>query len=144
MKRHDRTRVLIEGDRGVVRTMVAETEAAFPVTVLDEPQECLVMVKVRESAQRSLFYLGEALMTACRVSIEGVQGLGMVLGSDRDLAYDLAVVDAAFSLDDGRLDRRPWEAAMAAEEARLTAAAAARRAVVGATRVDFSTMEEEL
>lgn len=144
MKRHERTRILIEGNRDIVQKIVADVEGNFPIDVLDDPQESLVLMKVRESAQRSLFYLGEALMTTCRVSVNGVQGRGMVLGSDRALAYALAVADAAFDLTDACCDKRAWEAAMAAEAKRLEEQAAARRAEVAATRVDFSTMEVAL
>lgn len=144
MKRHERTRILVEGDRDIVQRIVADVEAAASIAVLDDPQESLVMVKVRESAQRSLFYLGEALMTTCRVNVEGAQGLGMVLGSDRSLAYALAVADAAFGLDDERFDKQAWKEAMVAESQRLAAKTAAERARVAATRVDFSTMDVEL
>ena len=40
------------------------------------------MVKVRESAQRTLFYLGEVLITECKVMINGFLGIGMVKGHE--------------------------------------------------------------
>ncbi len=144
MRRHERTRVLVDGDRSLARRMAAEVESAHPVEVLDDPREGLVMVKVRESAKRSLFYLGEALMTSCRVRVSGATGLGMVLGDDRALAYDLAVIDAAFSIDGGGFDAARWEDELAREGARIEAERALAQAAADKTRVDFSTMEVEL
>lgn len=112
--------------------------------VLDEPREGLVMVKVRESARRSLFYLGEVLATSCRVRIEEQVGLGVVMGDDRSLAYDLAVIDAAFALGDSRFDSAGWEKELASEGALIDEVRAKECAALAKTRVDFSTMEVEL
>ena len=104
LTRYNRTRALVEGDPAVARAIVCDVErdeARTPVTVLDEPREELVMVQARETAQGSLFFLGEALMTSCRVRVGDAVGLGLVLGSDRCRAYELAVVDAAFSGEGG-------------------------------------------
>ncbi len=100
MKRYERTRALVEGDPALARAIVCEVErdgSQGAVAVLDEPREELVMVQARETAQGSLFFLGEALMTSCRVRVGDAVGLGLVLGSDRCRAYELAVVDAVFS-----------------------------------------------
>ena len=99
MKRYERTRALVEGDPALARAIVCEVErdgSQGAVAVLDEPREELVMVQARETAQGSLFFLGEALMTSCRVRVGDAVGLGLVLGSDRCRAYELAVVDAVF------------------------------------------------
>ena len=72
MKRYERTRALVEGDPALARAIVCEVErdgAQGAVAVLDEPREELVMVQARETAQGSLFFLGEALMTSCRVRV---------------------------------------------------------------------------
>ena len=86
MKRYERTRALVEGDPALARAIVCEVErdgSQGAVAVLDEPREELVMVQARETAQGSLFFLGEALMTSCRVRVGDAVGLGLVLGSDR-------------------------------------------------------------
>ena len=67
MNRKERTRVLVEGNRKVLSRMACEAEQLYAVAMVKEPAEELVMLKVRESAQCSLFYLGEALMTSCAV-----------------------------------------------------------------------------
>ena len=143
LKRYERTRALVEGDptlaRAIVREIEGELGAEVPV-VLDEPREELVMVRVRETAQGSLFYLGEALATSCRVRVGAAMGLGLVLGSDRCRAYELAVIDAAFSSDAGA---ERWDARRADVLARIDAREAAEARRAASTRVDFSTMEVE-
>ncbi|HIY84364.1 MAG TPA: phosphonate C-P lyase system protein PhnG [Candidatus Rubneribacter avistercoris] len=147
MRRYRRTRALVEGDANLVREIVREAEAAAGeggIAVLDEPNEELVMLQVRETAQGSRFYLGEALMTSCRVRLAGAVGYGLVLGGDRCRAYELAVADAAFSGPDGERWAARWDERLERELAAVEAREAdqARRAAL--TKVDFSTMEVDL
>lgn len=153
LKRYERTRVLVEGDsrlaHEIVRAIEEECsqvvrgdgeEACPTVRVLDEPHEQLVMVQARETAQGTLFYLSEALMTSCRVSFDGAVGYGFVLGADRCLAYELAVIDAAFAGADGPRRAGHWEAALARAGESLRVRDNRDAARVAATRVDFSTL----
>ena len=81
LKRYERTRALVEGDPALARAIVCEVErdgSQGAVAVLDEPREELVMVQARETAQGSLFFLGEALTTSCRVRVGDAVGLGLV------------------------------------------------------------------
>lgn len=146
LKRYERTRALVEGDPALARAIVCEIErdaAPGAIVVLDDPREELVMMQVRETAQGTLFYLGEALATSCRVRMGNAVGLGLVLGSDRCRAYELAVVDAAFSGEAGAARAQRWEPRLADELARIAERDAADARRVDATRVDFSTMEVE-
>ena len=147
MKRYERTRVLVEGDPLLASEIVRDVEeglggSAAAISVLDEPREELVMVQVRETAQGSLFYLGEALMTSCRVRVGDAVGLGLLLGSSRCRAYELAVIDAAFSGPDGaRLSAR-WNERLVQEAQRIREREQAQQRLVQTTKVDFSTMDE--
>ena len=146
MKRYERTRALVEGDPALARAIVCEVErdgAQGAVAVLDEPREELVMVQARETAQGSLFFLGEALMTSCRVRVGDGVGLGLVLGSDRCRAYELAVVDAVFSGAAGDAWASRWDASLRAELARVEARDQREARRTAATKVDFSTMKVE-
>ena len=90
LRRYERTRALVDGDPSLAREIVREVEdelGAEALKVHDEPREELVMVQVRETAQGGLFYLGETLMTSCRVRVGSFVGLGLVLGGDRCRAY---------------------------------------------------------
>lgn len=145
MKRYERTRVLVEGDPSLLHEVVLDVErVAAGVVVLDQPAEELVMVQARETARGGLFYLGEALATSCRVSVEEDTGYGFVLGSDRCRAYELAVVDAAFSGTKGQEFQARWDERLAGEAQAIHARARKEAARVAATRVDFSTMKVEL
>lgn len=146
MKRYERTRALVEGDPALARAIVCEVErdgSQGAVAVLDEPREELVMVQARETAQGSLFFLGEALMTSCRARVGDAVGLGLVLGSDRCRAYELAVVDAVFSGAAGDAWASRWDASLRAELARVEARDQREARRTAATKVDFSTMKVE-
>lgn len=148
MKRYERTRVLVEGNPSLASEIVRDVEAgaggdgAPVISVLDEPREELVMVQVRETAQGSLFYLGEALMTSCRVRVGETVGLGLLLGSNRCRAYELAVIDAAFSGPGGVAFAARWDDRLSQEAARIRAREAAEQQLIQRTKVDFSTMDE--
>ena len=146
LKRYERTRALVEGDSTLARAIVRDVEDELgvgAVAVLDEPREELVMVKVRETAHGGLFYLGEALMTSCRVRLGEAVGLGMVLGSDRCRAYELAVVDAAFAGATGEHRAARWEERLGEELERIEAREVEDARRNAATKVDFSTMKLE-
>lgn len=145
LKRYERTRALVEGDPALARAIVCEVErdqGAEALVVLDGPREELVMVQARETAQGSLFFLGEALMTSCRVRLGDAVGLGLVLGSDRCRAYELAVVDAAFSGAAGDAWASRWDAPLRAELARVEARDEREARRTAATKVDFSTLDK--
>lgn len=141
MNRYERTRVLVGGDPGVAQSIAAEIEQECTVEVLDAPREELVMVKVRESARNGLFYLGEALMCSCRVRISGTMGFGYILGSKRNAAYNLALIDAAFSSDEPFERREKWEQKIEKEAKRQHEKKMKNQALIERTRVDFSTMD---
>lgn len=109
MNRKERTRILVEGSRKVLSRMACEAEQLYAVAMVREPTEELVMLKVREGAQCSLFYLGEALMTSCAVRIGGAHGYGMVLGEDRKKARDLAIVDAVYAVGGNEILLLAWK-----------------------------------
>lgn len=101
------------------------------------------MVQVRETAQGGLFYLGEALMTSCRVRVGSSVGLGLVLGGDRCRAYELAVVDAAFAGEAGAPRAERWDGRLRQELAHIEEREAAEARRVATRKVDFSTMKVE-
>ena len=150
LNRYERTRVLVEGSADLAQEIASEIEDVCAVEVLDEPREELVMVKVREGARGSLFYLGEALMCSCRVRIADAQGggeprevvgFGYVMGSRRNAAYNLALIDAAFSAGWKLARKEKWERKIEREAVRLRERAAKEHALTELTRVNFSTMD---
>lgn len=142
MNRKNRTRVLVEGSAELLERMALEAQRERKAEMVRKPDQELVMLKVREDAQRSLFYLGEALMTSCTVRLGDAFGYGMVLGEDENKAYQLAVVDAAYACGDASLPLGEWDALLEEEQARLEDEQLLRNAALLRTQVDFSTMDE--
>ena len=103
-----------------------------------------MIVEARERGQGSLFFVGVGLASSWRVRLGDAVGLGLGLGSDQCRAYELAVVDAAFSGVDGTAWASRWDSELRAELARIEARDEREARRIAATKVDFSTMEVEL
>ena len=143
MKRYERTKILVEGNPAVARKIAAQIEQEHSVEVLDEPHEELVMVKVRESAKNSLFYLGEALMCSCRVCLDDkAVGFGFALGDKREKAYNLALVDEAYSSDQ-IIPKTTWDVLIDKESERLRLKQQKEQIKIDRTKVDFSVMDSD-
>jgi len=137
--RRERTRILVLSSADLARDWAAEIRAEFLVEILEPPRPGLIMTQVRETARRSVFHLGEVLVTECKVRVAGTPGLGIVRGWNDSMAENLAIIDAACR---GALPvAERWNGrlaeALAALEARLTR----ERVLLEATRVDFQTMD---
>jgi alpha-D-ribose 1-methylphosphonate 5-triphosphate synthase subunit PhnG len=143
MSRLRRTHILVDGSPDLSTMLCECILQQRSVVTLVAPRETLVVIKVRESAQGSLFYLGEALATECRVLIDEVVGVGLLIGSERRRAFELAVIDAAMSMPAPLPDEPDWTALLQAEEARLAKALDAGRERIEQTRVEFSSMLTE-
>ncbi len=114
MRRRRRTEILINGSRELPEKLAASIERNYSINILSKPQEALVMVKMRENAKKSLFYLGEVLVTETKVQIGEAIGIGVIIGHDEELSYWLAIIDAAYqSL---LKDTEEWESLLLEEE----------------------------
>jgi len=139
MKRRKRTEILIKGSPSLAQELSEEIERNYDVKVIESPENGLVMVKMRESAQKSLFYLGEVFITEAKVQIEGKLGIGVVTGSEPELAYHLAVVDAAYNGD--LKETLAWEQLLVEEEMRIKAYQSQKELKIMQTKVNFETMD---
>lgn len=143
MTRKSRTEILALSDTKVLEDMVLTVEEKFEIKTLEEPNNGLVMVKMRESAQKHLFYLGEVFVTECKVLINGVVGLGLIRGAHPQKAYCMAVVDAAYNIKDinliSKLDEMLSDAKTQIDRER-----ALKQAGILKTKVDFETVDEEV
>lgn len=66
---------------------------------VSEPSEGLAMVKVREHAQNTLFYLGEVRVTETKLRHKKEIGLGVIKGDAPTLSTALAFIDLCFKTD---------------------------------------------
>lgn len=139
--RKRRTKILINGDRALSKNFAEKIKKLADIEVLSEPESCLIMIKNRETAKNSLFYIGEVVAIECRVSVNGYLGIGITLLDDYDLAYDLAVIDGAYK---GNLAITvELEKLLLKEERILREKEIKEEEKILKTKVDFSTMDVE-
>ncbi|MCC5910437.1 MAG: phosphonate C-P lyase system protein PhnG [Clostridiaceae bacterium] len=139
MKRGKRTEIFIEGSIEIAKQCVKAIEDKYDIELIEAPNHGLVMVKVREGAEKSLFYLGEVFVTEAKVKINDALGIGIVTGDKKELAYALAVIDAAYNAN--LQETREWHQVLLEEENRLKEAIKAKRDKVLVTKVNFETMD---
>ncbi|WP_394138832.1 phosphonate C-P lyase system protein PhnG [Cytobacillus oceanisediminis] len=139
MKRKQRTEILISGSQALAKSLAEEIEQKYSVSIIQEPKNGLVMLKARETAQKSLFNLGEVLVTECKVRVEGKIGIGIVKGHHPILAYHLAVIDAAIL---GNLpETKIWADILESEKQNIEEQRKANNEAILKTKVSFETMD---
>jgi alpha-D-ribose 1-methylphosphonate 5-triphosphate synthase subunit PhnG len=139
MKRRRRTEILINGSQKLVEDMANCIKNHYQVKVIQEPESGLVMLKVRETSQKSLFYPGEVLVTECKVQIDGRIGIGIVTGDQPELSYNLAVIDAAY--ENMLPETIGWMKLLEDEEKVIQEQRAAANHSILKTKVNFETMD---
>lgn len=110
--------------------------------VLQEPRPQLVMEQVVEPVEGRPFNLGEVLVTAAEVELDGERGFAMLAGKAESAALGGAIVDAAIEAghpEAAELEAELREAAAEADQRRRQRWAESR-----ATTVEFESMEGEL
>lgn len=139
MKRRRRTEILIQGDSGLARGFAETIIEKYECREIVAPQYGLTMVKMRESAKQSLFYIGEVLISEAKVEIHQQIGIGIVAGMEGKLAKQLAIIDAAYKAD--LPETKKWEPQLLEAEHRITKAKAQEQAELFETKVNFETMD---
>jgi alpha-D-ribose 1-methylphosphonate 5-triphosphate synthase subunit PhnG len=139
--RNERTRILVQGDPHRRSALAREITGTYDVYTIAQPSAGLVMTSMRDGARGSRFYLGEVLVTECKVQVCDHLGLGIVAGDDPDAAFDLAVIDAACNA--GLPETSGWTNRLRDEDAAIASRAAGEHARVLETRVSFQTMDTD-
>lgn len=139
MNRRKRTEILIKGDQNIAEKLALEINKNYEVKVVQESENGLVMVKMREAAQKSLFYLGEVLITEAKVQINEELGIGIVSGNKPDLAYYLAVIDAAYNANIKETSK--WNTLLQEEQIRINNEIQNQQLNILKTKVNFETMD---
>ena len=67
--------------------------------IISGPSEGLVMVKTREHAKNTLFYMGEVLITETKIRHGSTVGTGLVKGSDNELSQAMAFIDLSIKME---------------------------------------------
>jgi alpha-D-ribose 1-methylphosphonate 5-triphosphate synthase subunit PhnG len=139
MNRKTRTEILIKGPVSVPQKLAREILSRYEVRTIEDANNGLVMIKVREGAKQSLFYIGEVLVTECKVMLNGCLGIGIVKGHEPELAYNLAVIDAAYNA--GLAETKAWTSELLLEEERIKKNDQDLAARILKTKVNFTTMD---
>lgn len=98
MTKKEMSAILARATGEEVESIAAPIRTAHRVEIVKPPQKTLVMVKVRESIKRSLFYLGEVLATECMVTVDGAKGSMVLAGDDFEKVTGGAIIDALLNL----------------------------------------------
>ncbi|MBU3112535.1 phosphonate C-P lyase system protein PhnG [Clostridium lacusfryxellense] len=140
MNRKRRTEILIKGSTEIAKKISSEIEENYIVKIVEEPNYGLVMVKIREGAKKTLFYIGEVFVTEAKVLIEGKLGIGIISGNNTELAYCLGVIDAAYNAS--LKETKAWEEILICEEINIKREIKKREAKTLLTKVNFENMGE--
>lgn len=139
MNRRRRTEILIKGNENLARVLAGEIKEKYEVCEVESPNHGLVMIKMRETAKRELFYLGEILVSEAKVYVDGTLGMGIVSGDNEELANNLAIIDGAYKR--GLEEVNFWEEVLIKEEKRIEDNERKEEEKILSTKVDFSTMD---
>lgn len=140
MNRRRRTEILINGSMEIAKKMFLEISKEYDVKVIEEPNSGLVMIKMREDAKRSLFYLGEVIVTEAKVQVNGQLGIGIVRGDKSELSYWLAVIDAAYNANVE--ETKKWDMCLENEEKKINEEIRKYQSKILDTKVNFNTMNK--
>ncbi|CDQ20822.1 phosphonate C-P lyase system protein PhnG [Halobacillus karajensis] len=139
MKRRRRTEILIQERSGLAQHFAEAIIQNYSCQEVVAPQYGLTMIKMRESAKNSLFYLGEVLVTEAKMEINQCIGIGIVAGMKEELAKHLAIIDAAYKAQLPETER--WHQKLVEAERRILQEKAQEQAKLFETKVDFETMD---
>ncbi|MEK4484234.1 phosphonate C-P lyase system protein PhnG [Psychrobacillus sp. FSL H8-0484] len=139
MKRRRRTEILIQGDGHLAQQFAESIIDTYECREILEPQYGLTMIKMRETAKNSLFYIGEVLITEAKVEINNRIGIGIVVGMKDELAKHLAIIDAAYKAE--LPETITWEDSLIKAEAQIVKERATKQSELFKTKVNFETME---
>ncbi|MFC4402252.1 phosphonate C-P lyase system protein PhnG [Gracilibacillus xinjiangensis] len=139
MQRRRRTEILIEGDPNLAKELSESILHKYRWKELVSPRQGMTMVKMRETAKNSLFYIGEVLITEAKVEVMDQIGAGIVVGMKEDLAKQLAIIDAAYKA--ALPETEDWEKNLIEEEQRITQAKIQKQDELSKTKVLFETMD---
>lgn len=139
MKRALRTKLLIEVGRNEAIQFANEISTKYQVEEIQAPKLGLTMIKMRESAQQSLFYIGEVLVTETKVKIVESFGIGVVMEDDEGLSRALAIVDAAYK--ENLPETQKWQGEFEKLEQRYQQQLQQLKCSIERTKVNFETMK---
>jgi len=138
-RRRRRTEILIQGDGQLAQKFAESIVDIYEFREIMAPQYGMTMIKMRETAKNSLFYIGEVLITEAKVEVNNRIGIGIVVGMKDELAQYLAIIDAAYKAE--LPETNTWETYLIESENQIRKERAKKQAELFETKVNFETME---
>jgi len=142
MNRRVRTEILVKSNLEFLKKLSNLINQNYEINIIEKPNKGLLMMKLRESAQKQLFYIGELLVSEAKVMINNNLGLGIIQGDNLDKAYHLAVIDAAYNSNIKELDEININ--IKNEEKKLNKKNQIKVNKILKTKVNFETLDEEV
>lgn len=142
INRKKRTEILVYSDIEFLKRLTNYIEKKHEIKKLENPNTGLVMIKMRESAQKHLFYIGEVLVTECKVMLNNYIGLGILNGKQIKKSYYLAVIDAAYNA--GIEETKILDNFIMEKDNELKLIKMKNVQQILKTKVDFETLDEEV
>ena len=139
MRRKRRTEILVNSSIGLAADLAEDIISKYEVKTIEQPNHGLVMVKARETAKNSLFYLGEVMVTECKVEINGCIGIGILKGDEPQKAFYLAVIDATYQA--GLKETNDWAPRLLSAEENILRSRIELSQQILKTKVNFETMD---
>ncbi|MCX7655603.1 MAG: phosphonate C-P lyase system protein PhnG [Treponemataceae bacterium] len=143
MNRRRRTWIIGKSGPLFAKNLADSIRQRYAITIIQMPQDVLVMLKMRESARNSLFYLGELMVTEARVAIHNHVGIGIVQQDDGEQAHqfalDAAIIDAAYMAH--LEETHAWEDLLRTEEERILRTQQLELQRINQSTVNFETMD---
>jgi alpha-D-ribose 1-methylphosphonate 5-triphosphate synthase subunit PhnG len=133
--------ILCECSLEELQAFVRLQEEGSQVQLVRHPVIATTMVRAEDSVEGQPFYLGEALITECELSVDGQLGYGICLGDEPVRSYCIAFVDALLLLKDHRL--APLQDFLGRQDEIIRRRQAEEQDHINRTRVDFKLVEEE-
>lgn len=139
-------RLLMAVPASDVHQLVASLPATLVVEDLQLPQSGLALLQLEDSALGDAYFLGEVPLSRARVRVTALdgasaEGAAQILDDRQPLARSIAILDAVLA---GRLEGFQAAQALLAQGCdAVDRQNAQRRALLAATRVNFSLIGEE-
>lgn len=140
MKKSRLSKILVEGSCELISQLAKEVEETNSIHIERSPTTGLVMMKTRDTVSKQPFYMGEVLVTECVVEVDGMYGIGVIMGEEPTRALQMAIIDAAFNAKLSTI--HTWMPLLEEEEQKIMSRHEKELAMVSSSRVNFDTMED--
>lgn len=132
-----RTAVVNDMPPQVVAELLELAQAA-PIQIIVPPRSGLTMMQVRDAFD-SEFLLGEVLVTAAEVAMDGIHGFGMVPGDEPDRALARACAEVLL-LGPNQLLKARVQKVLEREQEQLEGRRRSENQLIAGTKVHFELM----